>query len=87
MAGCAFNPYFSMVKVNDAFADGQADTGAIGTTAGGIFYLLKFFENFTLIFDSYPDAVILDIHLDLSGIGRQPDGDFTAIGVTEFNRI
>ena len=87
MAGCAFNPNFSMVKVNDAFADGQADAGAVGPAPGGIFYLLKFFENFALIFGSYSDAVILDIDPNLSGVGRQSDGYFSTIGVAKFDGI
>ena len=57
-----------MVKVNDAFADGQADAGAVWPTFGRVFYLLEFFENFVLVLGFYSDAVVLDINLHLFGI-------------------
>ena len=65
MAGFTFNPYSSMVKIDDALADGQADAGAVRPALGGVFYLLKFFEYFVLIFGFYSDAIILDINLNL----------------------
>jgi len=65
MAGFTFNPYSSMVKINDAFADGQADAGAVRAALGGVFNLLKFIEYFVLIFGFYSDAVVLDINLHL----------------------
>ena len=76
-----------MVKVNDAFADGQADTGAVRPTPGGVFYLLKFFEDFALILGFDADAVVPDINLNLFGTGRQSDAYFPAIGVAKFNGI
>ena len=76
-----------MVKVNDAFADGQADTGAVGPTSGGVFYLLKFFENFALILGFDSDTVVPDVNLHLFGTGRQSDGYFSAIGVAKFDGI
>ena len=76
-----------MVKVNDAFADGQADAGSVRPTSGGVFYLLEFFENFDLILGFDSDAVVLDINLHLIGIGRQSDGYFSTIGVAKFDGI
>ena len=49
-----------MVKVNNAFADGQADAGAVWPTFGGVFYLFvrgitpKPHENFGIWFDKPP---------------------------------
>lgn len=67
MAGFTFNPYSSMVKINDAFADGQADAGAVWPASGGVVNLLKFIEYFALIFGLYSNAVVLDINLHLFG--------------------
>ena len=76
-----------MVKVNDAFADGQADASAVRPTSGGVFYLLEFFENFALVVGFYSDAVVLDINLHLCAIGRQSDCYFSAMGVAKFDGI
>ena len=76
-----------MVKVNDAFADGQADAGAVRPTPGGVFYLLEFFENFALILGFYADAVVVDINLHLFGTGGQADAYFPAVGVAKFDGI
>ena len=76
-----------MVKINDAFADGQADAGAVRPTPGGIFYLLEFFENFALIFSFYTDAVVADINLHLFIVGCQSDVYFPAVGIAEFDGI
>ena len=76
-----------MVKVNDAFADGQADAGSVWPTSGGIFYLLKFFKNLALILDLYSDAVVLDVDLHLFITGRESDEYFSAIGVAKFDSV
>ena len=53
-AGRAFGPDPAVMKIDNAFGDGQSNTGSDRAASGRVFYLVKGFEDSAQIFRLMP---------------------------------
>ena len=75
------------MEIDNAFGDGQPDPGSHRPTLGRVFYLVKRVKYLAQIFRLDADAVVFDLHQQVSTFHPQANRDVTAIGFAEFHRI
>ena len=85
--GRAFDPDAAVMKIDNAFGDGQTDTGSHRAAFGRVFYLMKGFKDFVQIFRFDANPVVFDLNQQMGGFGPQANRYAAAIDLAKFDRI